>query len=456
MNSNLLESIDLLVSRKISINQSIKYESLPLYEKENKIYVATSNETEECRDFLKFLFEKEVVFLGCDKNYLSYLIKIVLCNNGGNIEEDILKEAIEKKASDIHFEPIKNSVNIRFRINGELILVRKLMIDEYLKINSRLKLKANMDITEKRKPQDGKILLNLDNKNYNCRLSTIPLINGEKLVLRIIYKEKYLTKLEGLDFLDSQRKDLKSIINLDNGLVIVNGPTGSGKTTTLYSILREISNSDINITTIEDPVEVNMNGINQVNLNPKIGVTFSSGLRSILRQDPDVIMVGEIRDEETAKIAVRAAITGHKVYSTIHTKSPREVFLRLEDMGIKDYLLRDSLVGIISQRLIRILCDDCKKKIGKLKLGSEEVNIYKRVGCNKCNTTGFIGRSLVSSVNYIDKDKRIEIKNIHSKEEILSNNQMLEVLNALLKKGSIDYYDYLDFIEGEALNEGEV
>ncbi|WP_294348489.1 GspE/PulE family protein [uncultured Clostridium sp.] len=455
MNENLLESIDLLIARKIPLNQATAYECLPLYEKDNKVYVATSNESKESKSFLEFLLEKEIVFKKYKKSYLSYLIRIILYKNYENIEDDIIKEAINMKASDIHFEPRKSYVDIRFRINGTLILARKLMKDEYLKINSRLKIKANMDITEKRKPQDGKILINLDDSNYNCRLSTIPLITGEKLVLRIIYRDKYLSKLEKLDFLENQKEDLKKIISLENGLVIINGPTGSGKTTTLYSILREIRNGDINITTIEDPVEVNMNGVNQMNLNPKIGVTFSSGLRSILRQDPDVIMVGEIRDEETAAMAVRAAITGHKVYSTIHTKSPREVFLRLEDMGIKDYLLRDSLVGIISQRLIRVLCDECKKSIGKIRLGEKEITIFKKVGCNKCHRTGFVGRTLVSSVNFLDKNIKDDIKNIHKKEDILSNYQMIEVLKSLLIKGNIDYYDYLEFIEGESLSEGK-
>jgi len=236
-------------------------------------------------------------------------------------------------------------------------------------------------------------------------------------------------------------------------LIIVNGPTGSGKTTTLYSMLGEINNDDINITTLEDPVEITMDGVNQINLNPKAGITFSQGLRAILRQDPDVIMIGEIRDDETANIAVRASITGHKVYSTIHTKSPREVYFRLEDMGVKGYLIRSSLIGIISQRLISVLCENCKEFIGEQVVNSKNIKLYKKCGCDKCNGTGVIGRTLISSVFYIDKSLREKIKNIHNEEDLLSNEEMFNVLKKLLEDGKIDYYDYLKFVQGEELDE---
>ncbi|MBE6047288.1 MAG: type II/IV secretion system protein [Clostridium sp.] len=356
------------------------------------------------------------------------------------------------RASDIHFEPIRNIVHVRFRINGSLILVKKLILDDYLKVLSRLKVKGNMDITERRKAQDGKIIMMLDEKKFNCRLSTIPVLSGEKLVLRIIYEEKY-QKLSILNFSDKQKDKIKKIMNAKNGLIIVNGPTGSGKTTTLYSMLGEINNDDINITTLEDPVEITMDGVNQINLNPKAGITFSQGLRAILRQDPDVIMIGEIRDDETANIAVRASITGHKVYSTIHTKSPREVYFRLEDMGVKGYLIRSSLIGIISQRLISVLCENCKEFIGEQVVNSKNIKLYKKCGCDKCNGTGVIGRTLISSVFYIDKSLREKIKNIHNEEDLLSNEEMFNVLKKLLEDGKIDYYDYLKFVQGEELDE---
>ncbi|MDU4726656.1 GspE/PulE family protein [Clostridium sp.] len=199
-------------------------------------------------------------------------------------------------------------------------------------------------------------------------------------------------------------------------------------------------------------VEVTMKGINQVNLNYKIGLTFVEGLRSLLRQDPNVIMVGEIRDEETAKMAVRSAITGHKVYSTIHTKSPREVYLRLEEMGVKGYLIKDALVGIISQRLIKLLCK-CKEEIGVIDLNGESIEIYKKCGCNICNNSGYIGRQLIASVYHIDKKLKGELSKIYEKEDLLSNCQMVSSLRDLLLKGVIDYYDYLSILEGEELNE---
>jgi len=449
-----IEDIDLNLARKLPLNQAKEYCVLPLYEKENKIYIATSNNGEVGKEFLNFLFEKELVFIKIGSKELIRLIHGVLDYGHENMEEKFFEEAIALGASDIHYEPVNKDLNIRFRINGSLILVRKLILSEYGEIISRLKVKSNMDITEKRIPQDGKLYMNCEKEKYNCRLSTIPVVDGEKMVLRILYEDKYLSDIRELNFTVEQQKDLKKIIALNSGLVIVNGPTGSGKSTTLYTILNSIKGNSINITTLEDPIEVRMEGINQINLNIKKGITFSAGLRSVLRQDPDVVMIGEIRDEETAKMAVRASITGHKVYSTIHTKSPREVLFRLEEMGINSYLVRAALGGIVSQRLIRILCENCRRKIGKVKLENNSIDIYTKQGCEKCNGIGYAGRALVSSVNYIDRETREKIKSIYSDESLLSNIQMIKVIGDLLIKGSVDYYDYLDFIQGEELDEG--
>lgn len=449
----IIENVDLNIARKITLNQAQIYEVIPLYQEEDKIYVGTSIDNQKGREYLQFLLQKELVYIELDREKLIHLIDILLDYDYEKIEEKIFVEAIKMEASDIHFEPVKNDVNIRFRMNGALVLVRKLTQEEYGKVISRLKIKSNMDITEKRKPQDGKLFMKCQGINYNCRLSSVPVVYGEKIVLRILYGEKYLSSVESLNFTEEQLKSLRKIISVENGLVIVNGPTGSGKSTTLYSIINGVKGDHINITTLEDPIEITLEGINQINLNPKIGLAFSSGLRSILRQDPDVIMVGEIRDEETAKMAVSASITGHKVYSTIHTKSPREVFLRLEEMGVKPYLVKASLVGVISQRLIRLLCNKCRRRIGEIEIDSEIIPIFERDGCIECNRTGFIGRTLVSSVYYLDKEIT---KNIYEDENILSNNQMVSVLNKLLKSESIDYYDYLQFIEGEQLDAGEL
>lgn len=450
----LIEKIDLNIARKISINQAKEYEIIPLYEDGDNVYVAASYDNNSGEDLLRFLLKKNIVYIRRSKKEVLDLINIILDYDYENYEEKIFREAIQSKASDIHFELFQGILNVRFRINSSLILFRKLKAEEYLQIASRLKVKAKLDITEKRRPQDGKLYIDLDGEIYNCRLSTIPVVGGEKLVLRIMYGEKFLKDISELNFSVEQQKILRQIIKLKNGLVIFNGPTGSGKSTTLYTILNMIKGEAINITTLEDPIEVTMPGINQVNLNPKIGLNFAEGLRSVLRQDPDVIMIGEIRDEETAKMAVRSSITGHKVYSTIHTKSPREVYLRLEDMGIKDYLIREALVGIVSQRLVRILCNKCKEKVGHKIIYDKEVDLYKKVGCISCNKTGYSGRTLVASVNYIGFKTKNTLKDIYNREDILSNKQMIDGLNKLIIDGKVDYNDYLEFIEGEELTCG--
>lgn len=452
--NRLIEKIDVKIARKLSLNQAKEYEVLPIYEDDKNVYIAACNTPcEEIVEILNFLFNKPIQFIFEDRNEVLKLIDNILNYKIEEVEKLIFKEAIECNASDIHFEPQENVLNIRFRINGSLILVRKLSLDDYQTISSRLKVQAKMDITEKRKPQDGKVFMYYDDKKYNCRLSTIPVIHGEKIVLRILYNDRFLMPIEDLKFTSEQQKTLNRIIGIKNGLVLVNGPTGSGKSTTLYTILNELKNDDINISTLEDPIEVTMKGINQVSLNNKIGLTFVEGLRSLLRQDPDVIMVGEIRDEDTAKMAVRAAITGHKVYTTIHTKSPREVYLRLEEMGVKGYLIKDALVGIISQRLIKLLCT-CKEEIGVVDINGINSKIYKKRGCSRCNNSGYIGRQLIASVYHIDKKIKKELNSLYEKENILSNIQMLNSLNELLYNGRIDYYDYLSILEGEELNEG--
>ena len=249
-----------------------------------------------------------------------------------------------------------------------------------------------------------------------------------------------------------QMEKLKKIISLNNGLILINGPTGSGKSTTLYAILNEINNKEINITTLEDPIEVFIKGINQVSLNKKADITFATGLKSILRQDPDILMIGEIRDEETANIAVKASLTGHKVYSTIHTKTPKEVYFRLEDMGIKPYLIKDSLIGIISQRLIRILCSKCKQSYKNINYKDENINTFVKEGCIFCNYTGYKGRKLVSSVVYLDDNIKENISNIFQEIKSLSNDEMIDNLICLIKNGEISIEDYNSFIIKEGLN----
>lgn len=324
-----------------------------------------------------------------------------------------------------------------------------MLLSEYLTLASKIKLKANMDISERRKPQDGKIIINYNDNNYDLRVSSIPVVYGEKIVIRILYSENFNYKLEDLYYSKEKIELIKKIMSLKKGLVLVNGPTGSGKSTTLYTILKEINIEDINITTLEDPVEAIIPNINQMSLNKKLDINFSNGLKNILRQDPDVIMIGEVRDEETAAMSVRASITGHKVYTTIHTSTPREVFLRLEDMGIKPYLLRDSIVGIISQRLIKILCKNCKKE--DTKNTYKGIKLYKRASCSKCNYSGYESRKLISAVYFLDKE--YDEIDIYKDKYCLSNIGMKDDLEELLKRGQISYEDYVRFMKGEGLNE---
>lgn len=448
----LIENIDLEFARKITIKQAMKYQILPLFCKDNIVYVARSMENREGEEFLDFILKMKICYIHVKEEELNYLIHGVLDYEHENLEEVIFKEAIKSNASDIHFEPLKEALNVRFRIHGSLIVVRKLRLKEYGKILLRLKVNSNMDIAEKRKPQDGKLIIKCEGKSYNCRLSTMPVVYGEKVVLRILYDEIIIKDIKNMNFTKIQLEDLNKIIKSENGLVLICGPTGSGKSTTLYSILNKIKDNNINISTLEDPIEVIMEGINQTNLNVKKGITFSSGLRALLRQDPDCIMIGEIRDEDTAKMAVRAAITGHKVYSTIHTKSPKEALLRLEEMGVSDYLVNSSIKGIVCQRLVKVLCDNCKVCSGKVNFKGKNIKVFNRGSCRKCNGVGYIGRILVSSVVYISKNIRENMEKYINDEKKLTNIQMKAIIDNLLLEGKIAYSDYSNFILGEELD----
>ncbi|WP_024615018.1 GspE/PulE family protein [Clostridium sp. Ade.TY] len=452
---DLILKIDLNCIYKIEKEKMIEYKIIPLYIENENINVATYEEEAKGKEFIQFVFSKRVNFIYINKNEFYDLIHIIKPDLSKPLEEVFIKYTIDKKGSDIHFEPFEDYVNIRVRIDGNLILISKIRIFDYNQIISRVKLNGNMDIAEKRKPQDGKTIISYNKEYFDCRVSIIPLVFGEKMVIRILYKEKSNYNMELLNLSDKQFNDLNKIINAKNGIVVINGPTGSGKSTTLYSIISQIKNKNINITTIEDPVECNLIGVNQINVNNKINLNFANGLRSILRQDPDVIMVGEIRDEETANIAIRAAITGHKVYSTIHTKSSRDVFFRFEDMNVKDYLIRDSMIGAISQRLIGCLCENCKTKKEKI-INNKVHHFYEEVGCKKCNYTGISGRKLICAVHFIDEKVREKLKNINENLDILSNKQMYMRCKELLDSGEISYKQYNTFINGEELLKYEV
>ena len=312
----------------------------------------------------------------------------------------IVDNAANERASDIHIEPMEEMVRVRFRIDGVMQEMMHYEIDLLPAIVARIKIISGLNISEKRIPQDGRMTHIVNRIEYDIRVSTLPTVYGEKVVMRLAEKKALTRDKKDLGFPDDEMRKFNALIAHPNGILLVTGPTGSGKSTTLYTVLSELNQGTVNIITVEDPVEANVDGINQVQTNDKAGLTFAAALRSILRQDPDIIMIGEIRDGETGSIAVTASITGHLVVSTLHTNSSSATIGRLADMGIEPYLLADSIVGIIAQRLARRLCPACKKpktpteeerEIMQLEPG-EEVTIYEPCGCGKCDMTGFKGR----------------------------------------------------------------
>ena len=451
--SELIKNIDISVVRKISEQKAKKIRSFPFKENKTDIYIYATSNKKIVLDEFEFIFRKNVEVVLISEEEFDYLFKIVYLGNRKDADYEVIKEAINLKASDIHFEPYKDSVLVRFRIDGLLRSMYVFDNKEYIPILSKIKINSNLDITEKRKPQDGKIIFNYGERDYDLRISVIPIVYGEKLVIRILYGNVFNYSIDKLNLTDNQKRKLKYIMNVNTGLTIINGPTGSGKSTTLYCILNDLNKDEVNISILEDPIVAVIPGVNQMSLNNTLNIDFAEGLRSLLRQDPDIVMLGEIRDEESAEIAVRASLTGHKVYSTIHTRDPREVYFRLEDMGVENYLIRDSLVGIISQRLIRLLCNKCKSKVGEKVVDKENIDIFKKCGCTECNYTGYSGRALIAAIHVIDKDMKNKIKNIYNDTQMLSNTEMIENLNDLLKKGYISIEDYENFIEMEGIDD---
>ena len=312
----------------------------------------------------------------------------------------MIEQAVRQRTSDIHIEAMENQVRVRYRIDGALYERMTYSPTLLPAIVARIKIIGGMDISEKRKPQDGRITQVVDRQEFDIRVSILPTVHGEKVVMRLTSKSALSRSKAQLGFNEEELKRFDHIFKNPHGIILVTGPTGSGKSTTLYTALSELNTEDVNIITVEDPVEANIDGINQVHVNAKAGLTFAAALRSILRQDPDIIMIGEIRDGETGSIAVTASITGHLVVSTLHTNSSSATIGRLADMGIEPYLLADSIVGIIAQRLARRLCPACKKpKVPDADereiMGlapDEDITIYEPCGCGKCDMTGFKGR----------------------------------------------------------------
>jgi type IV pilus assembly protein PilB len=354
----------------------------------------------------------------------------------------IIRQAINERASDIHIEPFKDRLNLRYRIDGKLYEIPPPAKHLHMAIISRIKILAKLDIAEKRLPQDGAILVKIDERPIDLRVSTVPTIYGEKVVLRILDKGSIVLDLGQLGFDAKQLDSLRRAMNSPYGLILLTGPTGSGKTTTLYAMLSEIKDATKNIITIEDPVEYKIDGINQIQVKPEVGLTFAGALRSFLRQDPDVMLVGEIRDLETAEICIRSALTGHLVLSTLHTNDAPSAINRLLDIGIEPYLLTPSLLCVVGQRLIRRLCPDCKeayepatKQIADYNLKADL--IYKPKGCMRCNHLGYKGRMSISEVMLVNE----EIRDLISKKatfqeirEVAKKSGMLTLYDSAMKK----------------------
>ena len=361
--------------------------------------------------------------------------------------DQMIEKAVKLKASDIHLEPRKNILNCRYRIDGLLREASKISLTEQAAIISRIKIMSNLDIAEKRLPQDGRVKVKVSGKDIDLRVSTFPTLYGESLVMRILDHSSGVLTPEQLGFDGVILDDFNKLIKRPYGMILVTGPTGSGKTSTLYAALEKINSEDKNIMTLEDPVEYEMDRVRQSQVNVKAGLTFASGLRSMVRQDPDIIMIGEIRDKETADIAIHAALTGHLVFSTLHTNDAPSAAARLIDMGVEPFLVSSAMIGILAQRLVRVLCADCKKvfqgsvsllkDVGFSKKGDSDQKIFEENGCANCRQSGFMGRTGIFELLMINDPMRSAIAQKQSAvnlKKIAAENGMITLRESGLQK----------------------
>ena len=462
------------IARSIPKEVAQKYLAIPIYIRDDKLVVAMSDPLNMFAiDDICFITQKKIQPAVATKEQIERAIEIYYSKQATDlaIEElkreytsaaaetqrqeleltddvqaapavrltnSIINQAIATSASDIHLEPFENYVTVRYRVDGVLFESNRIPQNLYSAVSTRIKIMAGMNIAEKRLPQDGRIELEIKGRAYDFRVSTLPTVFGEKIVIRVLDRTTFDFTRDKLGFTEHENKLMDKIVRMPYGIVLLTGPTGSGKTTTLYSMLSEVNTPDKNIVTIEDPVEYMLAGINQVQVNVKSGLTFAAGLRSILRQDPDIIMIGEIRDEETAQIAVRAAITGHLVLSTLHTNDAPGAITRLVDMGVEPYLAADAIVAVIAQRLVRRLCPACRTTYTadekeKIILNTDKpVQLYKSVGCPACQNSGYRGRTAIHEVMLLGRDHRNIIARGGSAEEIR---------DIAVKQGMVDLYE---------------
>ena len=357
-----------------------------------------------------------------------------------NLLNSLVERAIKSNASDIHIEPFDRETKVRMRIDGVILEYVSLQRNVHQPLIARIKIMANLDIAEKRIPQDGHFRVRTENGHVNIRVSIMPTVFGEKAVLRLLTSSGHLDHADQFGMDDESYRQFLPLLNCPNGIIYITGPTGSGKSTTLYMILEYLSHRMLNISTIEDPVEKNVSGINQTQVNPVAGLTFEAGLRALLRQDPDIIMVGETRDGETAEISVRAAITGHVVLSTLHTNDAASSIVRLGDMGVENYLIANSLVGMVAQRLMRKVCPNCSQEMDttpeeRKLLGEDVKKIHRGRGCIQCNNTGYRGRTAIHEVIAVDANLRHMISDRASMDEVVAYARKNQNMRTLKENG---------------------
>lgn len=418
-----------------------KLNSVPL-----ELYIDELNVDTAIKDELEILMGKPIKLIGVDKDQIEYgLSKYYRKGNqfesnqaqkldasSNDFIESLIKEAKSLDCSDIHLEPYEKRCRVRMRLDGKLVERFVIENERYPSYVNKIKIMSNLDIAEKRLPQDGRIFFKTNNGQIDIRVSILPTLHGEKAVLRLLGSDASDIDINSLGFAENQMKPYYNAYNQSNGIILISGPTGSGKTTTLYATLKELNKLTRNILTIEDPIEYTLEGINQVQLREKIGLDFATSLRTFLRQDPDIIMVGEIRDVDTAKMATRAALTGHLVLSTIHTNSAIGVISRLIEMGVSPFLIADTLNVAVAQRLLRVLCNSCKQKAtleedniyyGELKsYGVEEY--YSASGCSECFNTGYKGRKAIYEVIPINSQV----------SQLIKNDQIDQIINIMQEK----------------------
>jgi type IV pilus assembly protein PilB len=471
---NSLETLSPDIKHLISIEQAWAYKIIP--DKQDTIGLHLNIDEKQSIEDIKseleivlgktvFLYKKssEIIEKALNVNYpkahqnINEVAAIQLNVNEGNFLESLVKEAKNLRSSDIHIEVYDDKCRIRFRVDGQLIERHKVNKSEYPTLINKIKISAKCDIAEKRLPQDGRIRYTVSNEKIDIRVSILPTLHGEKVVLRLLGNDASHIDINKLGFNKEELERYQLAIQKPHGIILISGPTGSGKTTTLYATLKLLNKPKSNILTIEDPIEYTLDGINQVQLKEDIGLNYAEALRTFLRQDPDVIMLGEIRDAETAQMAIRAALTGHLVLSTIHTNSAWGTISRLTDMGVPPYLLANTINLSVSQRLVRMLCPQCKKEE---ELNSHELpksfqseaikKQFKPVGCNQCYFTGYKGRKAIYEVIHITKELAECIKEQKSTitDYCKSNNisTLAENVLTLFKKGETsleEIYPYL-------------